>query len=59
MCVIWCGRVATARVYGSCEKVQEWAADFASNESGVLPSERASVGEGDAGPKWEGEKTSS
>lgn len=43
--MIWCGRVASARVYGSCEKVQEWAVDLASNESGVLPSEGVSVGE--------------
>lgn len=31
------------RVYGSCEKAQERAADLANNESGALPSERVSV----------------
>lgn len=32
-------------VYGGCEKVQDWSGDLASNESGVLPSERVNVGE--------------
>lgn len=60
MCV--CDRVwacsCGVRVYWSCEKAQEWAADFASNESGALPSERVSVG-GDSNPEaeWKGEKT--
>lgn len=32
-------------MYGGCEKVQDWSRDLASNESGVLPSERVNVGE--------------
>lgn len=44
------------RVYGSCEKAQERAADLASNESGALPSERVSVGGGEGGSGPEAER---
>lgn len=47
-CVCYgCGGVVRVCVcvYGGCEKVQDWSGDLASNESGVLPSERVNVGD--------------